>query len=723
MQTQRWPLWMGLLLAMAFVIIAAIGPLIAPQDPTRYNYVLNVGGQYLRPPFPIFASSEFPLGSDQFGRDVLSQLLWAVRPTLLLVLSITAVRLLLGLLMGVLAGWWPSLFSQNALRLASVFPVLLVALFVLAAFSQSLGGAAFFVGLALTGWSDSARIVCEQTALIRQQAFIEAAYASGLGTRGVWLRHVVRQLTPTLQILMPLEVSAVLLLLATLAVLGYFVGGDNWIMVGDFTAARTSGAPELGQMLALAVQQRSTNGGLVQMLITGGVVAVFSAGLNLLSEGLREESQRAMQRRQRAATLGDLIETRLIEQERQHKANPRIVKQRRNLAVMGGIVFVGLIVAASLLWPRAQPLPAVPVPGGQVWANTRRDALGSLRAPAHLPVQANVLSQIDLRQHMQGGPALSKEGQIYVLADHALIRLNTDLQVQWKLPLTQATIGGPAIDAQGNLYFVDGAGGLSLATPDGQLRWHVAPQPAAAALDGPVVGEDGVIYYPVEGYVIAVNPDGTLKWRGETTYSYFAPNIRVTPTYVFFQDIALSAATGKKVLKESPNMLDQFVAGSDGQLYLQSDKGLLQWIENENSVGLAQTATWDYTRYFPGAGAFQAGLTSDSTAWLLFANAFQDGRIAWMDLEGKMLASFNFPLRDARVMAIGEDDTLLICGARPNRGASCLAAAPRAAPRAGQLVWQLELPVNTVAPVGAALVDGKMLLLTAAGQLVWVGAP
>jgi len=719
MQTSRWPLWIGSLLVLTFVAIAIIGPWVAPQDPTRYNYVLSVGGQYLRPPFPAFASPEFPLGSDQFGRDLFSQLLWAVRPTLLLVLSITAVRLLLGLLMGVLAGWWPSTLTQGVLRLASVFPVLLVALFVLAALSQPLGGAAFFVGLALTGWSDSARIVREQTALIRQQAFIEAAYATGLGTRGVWLRHVLRQLMPTLQILMPLEASSVLLLLATLAVLGYFVGGDNWIMVGDFTAARTSGAPELGQMLALAVQQRSATGGLTQMLLTGGVVALFSAGLNVLGEGLRQESQRAMQRRQRAATIGDLIETRLIEQERQQTVNPRIAKRRRTMLAMIGGVLMGLVVAASWLWPRQPPLPVVLVLGGQVWANVRRDALASLRAPVRLPVQANVLSQIDLKQHVQGGPAISKEGQIYVLADNALIRLNNALEGQWTLPITETALGGPAIDAQGNIYFVDAAGGLSSATPDGVLRWHVAPQPAAAALDGPVVGDDGTIYYPVEGYVIAVNPNGILKWRGETTYSYFVPNIRVTPNYVFFQDIALSAATGKKVLKESPNMLDQFVTGSDGQLYLQSDKGMLQWIENENSIGLAQTATWDYTRYFPGAGAYQAGLTGDSTAWLLFANAFQDGRIAWMGLDGKMLASFNFPLRDARVMAIGEDDTLLICGARPNRGASCLAASPRA----GQLAWQIELPASSVAPVGAALVDGKILVLTSSGQVVWVGVP
>jgi ABC-type dipeptide/oligopeptide/nickel transport system permease subunit len=251
----NWPLAIGSLLVLLLLLLAVKGPDWAPRDPMQENYTLPVNGQIVRPPYPPFEVEGFPLGTDGFGRDILSRLMWAVRPTLILVTTVAVVRLALGIIYGLAVGWSTGLFGRaldSILSLALSIPVLIVALIGIAAVGIERGLIAFIVGLALTGWAETARLVGEQTRTIKNQSYVEAAQAMGASDLRILFNHILRQVAPLVWMLMAFEVSSTLLVVAELGFLGYYIGGGVWIEVTDFNAVNTTGLPELGQMLATA---------------------------------------------------------------------------------------------------------------------------------------------------------------------------------------------------------------------------------------------------------------------------------------------------------------------------------------------------------------------------------------------------------------------------------------------------------------------------------------
>src|SRR5215207_1111884 len=102
---RNWTLIAGLVFVGLMTLIAIIGPDLAPQDPMQENYTLAVDGQIRTPPYPAFEISGYPLGTDRWGRDLLSRILWGVRPTMIMVASVAAFRLAVGIFLGLLIGW------------------------------------------------------------------------------------------------------------------------------------------------------------------------------------------------------------------------------------------------------------------------------------------------------------------------------------------------------------------------------------------------------------------------------------------------------------------------------------------------------------------------------------------------------------------------------------------------------------------------------------------
>ena len=143
---------------------------------------------------------------------------------------------------------------------------------------------AFIIGLSVTGWAETARLVREQTRTIRSEIYVEAAHALGATEPQIVFWHVVRQIRAMLLMLFAFEVGGTLMLTAGLGFLGYYIGGDVWVDVADFVARRTSGTPELGQMLATSYVRLTDPWGLVAV---GSVVFAAVLGFNLIGEGLR----------------------------------------------------------------------------------------------------------------------------------------------------------------------------------------------------------------------------------------------------------------------------------------------------------------------------------------------------------------------------------------------------------------------------------------------------
>ena len=103
--TRNPPFVAGMLVVSFLIALALFGPQFANQNPylSAQRSAEMVNGQLVYPPFP--PSAEFPLGSDRWGRDMLSLLLYGARNTLVACLFVTMVRLILGLTLGALAGW------------------------------------------------------------------------------------------------------------------------------------------------------------------------------------------------------------------------------------------------------------------------------------------------------------------------------------------------------------------------------------------------------------------------------------------------------------------------------------------------------------------------------------------------------------------------------------------------------------------------------------------
>lgn len=287
------PLLLGGLLVSLLLILAVWGSALAPHDPLVSQTIeldgQSYGGRPLRPLHP-FRTAEFPLGFDVIGRDQYSRILWGVRPTLVLCAAVVAARLVIGVSLGLIAGW----FGGRVARLVDVLtgvclaiPLLAVAIVVILVVGIERGLVAFVAALALTGWADLAGLVKARTQIIREAPYIEAAQAIGRWPAGILWHHVLPQLFAILPMLIAFEMSAVLLVVAELGYLGFFIGGgfiDVQIQLDELHLL-TADYPELGQMLSQFFGLLTRAPGVA--FSAGLLIFAALVGFTLLGEGLR----------------------------------------------------------------------------------------------------------------------------------------------------------------------------------------------------------------------------------------------------------------------------------------------------------------------------------------------------------------------------------------------------------------------------------------------------
>ena len=196
------------------LIGAAVGaPWLAPWDPLK-AVADSVGDPF--PPWPPFV-----LGTDELGRDVLSRLLYGARISLLVALVATSLTVLIGVTVGVCAGYFGGWVDSVLMRLTDIvlsFPALLLAIALAALFQPGL--TSIFVVIAVVSWTSVARTVRGEVLSLRERDFVAAAHA--LGATPVWLivRHVLPNALPTILVMGALSTSNTVLLDAGLSYLG-----------------------------------------------------------------------------------------------------------------------------------------------------------------------------------------------------------------------------------------------------------------------------------------------------------------------------------------------------------------------------------------------------------------------------------------------------------------------------------------------------------------------
>jgi peptide/nickel transport system permease protein len=722
----NWPLLVGCAILALFAVAALFGPWIAPRSPLERVAVVRTPDGPVGPPFPPLTPG-FPLGSDRFGRDMFSRLLWAVQPTMIMVLAVAAVRLLAGLAIGMAAGWaeGPLGRALDALVAAALaVPTLIVALAAIAVIGIERGLPAFIVGLALTGWVETARVVSEVARTVKRQPFAQAAAALGAPPAFIVVRHVVRHVAPLAGTLLALEISGTLMLAVALGFLGYYIGGGVWVVMdGDAipVAQRATEYPELGQMLATSLERVLDPR---PMVIVGATIFAAILGFNLLGEGLR---RRANEPVARPSPLGRAW--RPIDAALAAATLGRVPRRAYPLAAA-----VALLVSGGWWWQAraaaevaAGPAPAtipIPAPGGHRWASERGDAPGTLAASWEAGASPAVGWTFEDASGLSGGPAVASDGTAYIATQGgALVALGPGGQVRWRAELPSPPFGSPAIGPDGTVYVADSAAGLAAYSPEGELRWRFQSSARREGTSGPVVGADGTIYYTILDRVQAVAPDGTARWVSDASDNYIEAAPRLSPEgdVVFLKEMALSAADGARLPYalggDGAEFSDPtFFVGADGGTYFRSGHAAIEWRRAGTGAEPLRVVSWDAARattFFPA----DAGATRARTVWLLYSTPVADTRLIWIAPDGSLAGNLFFPQRRSRVMGVGDDATVYLCGERHGNQLECGAFAPTAR----QALWNVTLERGERV-IGGALTGDRLFVATDNGVLYAIQA-
>ena len=201
----------GLLFVLLLALLAIFAPLVSPYNP----YIVDLDNSLLPP------SLHHWLGTDNFGRDVLTRILYGARISLVVGLVPSFIALVIGTAMGILSGYVGGRTDFVVMRLADMmiaFPSLLLAMVVM----YTLGANLFniFIALALVGWAGVARVVRAQTLALKEKEFIEAARANGTSRLTIMGHHIFPNVVPTLIVLFSLSIPDAIMWELSLSFLG-----------------------------------------------------------------------------------------------------------------------------------------------------------------------------------------------------------------------------------------------------------------------------------------------------------------------------------------------------------------------------------------------------------------------------------------------------------------------------------------------------------------------
>jgi ABC-type dipeptide/oligopeptide/nickel transport system permease subunit len=202
---------LGLALVIVLGVTAMAAPWIAPYDPAKQSLI----EKRTRP------GAKYWLGADEFGRDILSRVIYGSRVALIVGLSSVVIASVLGLAFGCLAGFaggWVDSVVMRTTEVFLAFPYLLLAIAVVSALGTGVLNTTIAVGV----WGTPAviRIVRGAVLTTRETEYVRAAWALGASTREVLVRHVLRNILPTVVVYSTLFMANAILVEAALSFLG-----------------------------------------------------------------------------------------------------------------------------------------------------------------------------------------------------------------------------------------------------------------------------------------------------------------------------------------------------------------------------------------------------------------------------------------------------------------------------------------------------------------------
>ncbi len=253
----------GLVIVGVLLVVAAFAPWIAPHD----TLVQDLSRRLLPPGTPGNL-----LGTDDFGRDILSRIIFGARITLYIIALVAVTAPALGLLIGTVAGYFGGWVDAVLMRVTDIFlafPRLILALALVAVLGPGIENAV--LAIALTAWPPYARVARAETLTVRNSDYIAAIRLQGASAPRIIAGHVVPMCLPSVIIRVTLDMAGVILIAAGLGFLGLGVLPPT---------------PEWGLMISSGRKFLFEQWWVATM--PGLAIFIVSLGFNLLGDGLRD---------------------------------------------------------------------------------------------------------------------------------------------------------------------------------------------------------------------------------------------------------------------------------------------------------------------------------------------------------------------------------------------------------------------------------------------------
>ena len=247
----------------AVTLVALVGPFVVPADPLAQDLIHR-----LAPP----GTHGYPFGSDDFGRDVLSRVVWGARVSLLVGVAAVGTGLVVGSFLGLLAGFyggWTDAAISRVVDVLLTFPAILLAIVIVAAAGASLQNV--IIAIAMVNIPRFARVIRGSVLAVREQDFIVAAQALGVGHARMLALHVLPNVASPLIVFASLNIGAAILTEASLSFLGIGVAPPTptWGTIVQSGSQYLERAPWVA-------------------LSAGSAIMVTVLGFNVLGDGIRD---------------------------------------------------------------------------------------------------------------------------------------------------------------------------------------------------------------------------------------------------------------------------------------------------------------------------------------------------------------------------------------------------------------------------------------------------
>jgi ABC-type dipeptide/oligopeptide/nickel transport system permease subunit len=245
---RRKAVWFSLLVMAVLGAVSVLAPWVSPHDPYREEIA-----QHGLPPSWVQETgrpgvAEYPLGTDRFGRDILSRLIYGTRTAFFLALAAVSLAALIGTVVGLIAGYAGGRLDASAVLVMDMIqslPGIMFAVIIVLILRTRLtpswfhGMVTLVVGFAAVSWVSLARLIRINLLQIKSQLFVEAAISVGASPRRIMLRHLLPNVGHVILVWIINAIPAIILLEAVLGYIG--VGVTGAIDGGEFTVVSWGG--------------------------------------------------------------------------------------------------------------------------------------------------------------------------------------------------------------------------------------------------------------------------------------------------------------------------------------------------------------------------------------------------------------------------------------------------------------------------------------------------